>query len=76
MSRLIRAIATAAARDAGNSDVLIERARDLCGVELEIISGREAELAFRAVSSHHITDNHQSRVRYRWRQHRTDHRRW
>ena len=60
---LIRAIATAAARDAGNSDVLIERARDLCGVELEIISGgREAELAFRAVSSHHITDNHRSLV--------------
>ena len=59
----IRAIATAAAREAGNGEMLRARVRALCGLELEIISGeREAELAFHAVSSHHIIDNHRSLV--------------
>ncbi len=59
----IRAIATAAARDAGNQGLLVARVGELCDIELEIISGeREAELAFQAVSSHHITDDRRSLV--------------
>ncbi len=59
----IRIIATAAARDAENGDKLADRVRELSGVELDIISGqREAELAFQAVSSHHITDKNRSLV--------------
>ena len=59
----IRAIATAAARDADNGDRLMDMVKRIAGIELEIISGeREAELAFNAVSSHHITENHHSLV--------------
>jgi exopolyphosphatase / guanosine-5'-triphosphate,3'-diphosphate pyrophosphatase len=37
----IRAIATSALREATNSEVLIERIKQACGIEIEIISGEE-----------------------------------
>ncbi|MEI9886571.1 MAG: Ppx/GppA phosphatase family protein [Rhizomicrobium sp.] len=39
--RRLRAVATEAARRAGNADVLLARARDEAGIELEIISAEE-----------------------------------
>lgn len=60
---MIRAVATSAAREAPNGADLKERVRALAGIELEIISGQtEAALAFKAVSSHHIVDDHSSLV--------------
>ena len=47
----VRLFATSAMRDAGNGDALARRIRDLCGLELQVISGEEeARLAFRAVA--------------------------
>ena len=47
----IHLFATSATRDAGNGDVLAQRIRDLCGLKLQVISGREeAELAFLAAA--------------------------
>ncbi len=37
----IRAIATSAMRDARNRDLLIDRVRDACGIEIEVISGTQ-----------------------------------
>jgi exopolyphosphatase/guanosine-5'-triphosphate,3'-diphosphate pyrophosphatase len=37
----VRAIATSAMRDAGNRDLLIDRLREVCGVEIEVISGTQ-----------------------------------
>ncbi len=37
----MRAVATSAAREASNGDLLIDRIRHACGIELEIISGEE-----------------------------------
>jgi len=46
----VRAIATAAMRDARNRDLVIDRVRDATGIEIEVISGtREAHLLARAV---------------------------
>ena len=60
---MIRAVATSAAREAPNGADLKERVRAIAGIELEIISGeQEAKLAFQAVSSHHIVDDHSSLV--------------
>lgn len=53
----ITAVATSAARDAQNSDVLVERLRAL-GVELSIIEGtREAALSFRGAAQGHEGEN-------------------
>ena len=47
----ISLFATSATRDAKNGEALARRIRELCGLELRVISGREeAALAFRAVS--------------------------
>ncbi|MEE2908226.1 MAG: hypothetical protein VX527_10410 [Planctomycetota bacterium] len=60
---VIRAVATSAAREAPNRDFLQQRVQALADIELEIISGeREADLAFQAVSSHHIVDDRASIV--------------
>lgn len=46
------AVATSAARDAANRDEFLGQVRQVCGLEVELISGeREAELIFRGVSS-------------------------
>lgn len=37
----IRAIATSAMRDARNRDLLVDRIRDTCGIEIEVISGTQ-----------------------------------
>ncbi len=37
----IRAIATSAMRDARNRDLLIDRVRDACGIDIEVISGTQ-----------------------------------
>lgn len=37
----IRAVATSAMRDARNRDLLIDRVRDACGIEIEVISGTQ-----------------------------------
>lgn len=37
----IRAIATSAMRDARNRDLLVDRVRDTCGIEIEVISGTQ-----------------------------------
>lgn len=37
----IRAIATSAMRDARNRDLLVDRIRDACGIEIEVISGTQ-----------------------------------
>ncbi len=48
----IRAVATSALREANNSDVLIERVRARCGIDLEVIDGPEtARLYFAALRS-------------------------
>lgn len=48
----IIAIATSAARESSNQDVLVERMRDEAGLELGIISGKEeARLIYQGVSS-------------------------
>ncbi len=48
----IRAIATSAMRDANNREVLVDRLRETCGVEIEVISGtQEAYLLKLAVES-------------------------
>src|SRR5688572_11437815 len=48
----IRAIATAAMRDARNRDLLVDRVRDACGIEIEVISGtQEAYLLKLAIES-------------------------
>lgn len=48
----IIAVATSAAREATNQDVLVERMRDEAGLELGIISGKEeARLIYQGVSS-------------------------
>lgn len=53
----VTAVATSAARDARNSDVLVERLRAL-GVELSIIEGtREAALSFRGAAQGHEGEN-------------------
>ncbi len=50
-AREITVFATSAMRDAGNSDALAERVRQLCGLPLRVISGQEeARLAFAAAS--------------------------
>lgn len=47
----VRALATSAARDAGNREELLSAVRTACGLEVEVLTGeREAELIFRAVS--------------------------
>ncbi len=46
------ALTTSAARDAANRDEFLAQVRDVCGLNVELISGeREAELIFRGVSS-------------------------
>jgi exopolyphosphatase/guanosine-5'-triphosphate,3'-diphosphate pyrophosphatase len=46
------AVATSAARDAANRDEFLAQVRQVCGLEMELISGdREAELIFLGVSS-------------------------
>ena len=48
----IRVIATSAAREALNSDALLQAVRGACGLETEILSGdEEADLAFQGVST-------------------------
>ncbi|MCL2716441.1 MAG: Ppx/GppA family phosphatase [Alphaproteobacteria bacterium] len=48
----IEAIATAACRDAANGPDFIAQARQICGVDVEVLSGpREAELSARGVAS-------------------------
>ncbi len=48
----IRAIATSAMRDARNRDLLVDRVRDACGIEIEVISGtQEAYLLKLAIES-------------------------
>lgn len=37
----VRAIATSAMRDARNRDLLVDRVRDACGIEIEVISGTQ-----------------------------------
>lgn len=50
--RHVRAIATAAMRDARNRDLVIDRVRDATGIEVEVISGtQEAYLLLLAVRS-------------------------
>lgn len=40
-AKRIRAIATSAMRDARNRDLLVDRIRDACGIEIEVISGTQ-----------------------------------
>jgi exopolyphosphatase/guanosine-5'-triphosphate,3'-diphosphate pyrophosphatase len=40
-ARHVRAVATSAVREAKNKDDIVARVRDECGLELEVISGRE-----------------------------------
>jgi exopolyphosphatase/guanosine-5'-triphosphate,3'-diphosphate pyrophosphatase len=55
----IRVIATSAAREARNSQELIDAVREACGLEIEVLSGEEeAALAFRGVSTDwHYVEN-------------------
>ncbi|MEO6595475.1 MAG: Ppx/GppA phosphatase family protein [Planctomycetota bacterium] len=49
----IRAIATSAMRDAQNRDLLVDRVRDACGIEIEVITGtQEAYLLKLGVEAH------------------------
>ena len=59
--RHLRAVATSAAREATNSDLLLERVYRTSGIEIEIISGdEEARLVHAAVA--HVLDLNQKRT--------------
>lgn len=58
----VRAVATQTLREAGNRDVFLERARDILGLPVEVITGREeARLIYLGVS-HLLPDSDERRL--------------